>query len=102
MKDYSIIIRPINTEKSSNQQSSGHYAFMVKRDATKIDVKNEVKRIYGVDVKEIKTMLVTRKTRIVGRGRSWDKRPVYKKAIVTIKGKKTIDPNKIKIKEIKK
>jgi len=68
---------------------------MVKRDATKIDVKHAVKTIFGADVASVKTMLMPKKTRLIRGNRLWAKRPVFKKAIVTLKGKATIDPNKI-------
>jgi len=100
MKTHSTIIRTLITEKSSNIQAGGSYTFEIAKDATKIDVKNAVRDLYGVEVDKVTVMRVPKKTRTVGRGREWTKRPVYKKAIVRLKGKKTIDPNKIK--EIKK
>jgi large subunit ribosomal protein L23 len=96
MKPYNTIIRPIITEKSSNQQSLKRYTFAVKKRATKIDVKKAIKELYGVDVKEVRIIIAPSKTRMVKRGQLWIKRPLLKKAIVTLKGDKTIDPNKIK------
>ena len=95
MKIYDVIIRPLTTEKSSNMQAAGQYVFHVAKDATKIDIKNAVKTIYGADVKEVRTMIQPRKTRLIKRGKEWEKRPIMKKAVVTLKGKKSIDPNKI-------
>ena len=103
MKTYSTIIRSLTTEKSSEQQVGGQYTFQVSKDATKVDVKHAVKTLYGVDVAKVRMMLVPSKQRLVARGRMWTKRPVMKKALVTLKDKKTIDPNKIKgMKEPKK
>lgn len=96
MKPYETIIRSLVTEKSSNLQSKGQYSFEVRRDATKIDVKHAVKAIYGVEVKDVKISILPKKTRLIGRGRVLTKRPVTKKAFVTLKDKKTIDPFKIK------
>ena len=87
-------IRPVMTEKSSILQSKGQYMFKVDRSTTKIDVKNAVKELYGTEVKSVKMMVIPAKTRMLGRGRLWTKRPVAKRAIVTLKGKKTLDPNK--------
>jgi len=101
MHSYSTLIHPIVTEKASKQQEHGQYAFMVKKAATKIDVKHAIKDIYGVEVKEVKMMVVPSKSRMIRRGKLWKKRSVYKKALVTMKDGKTIDPNKIKIKEVK-
>ncbi len=96
MKNYSTIIQSIITEKSSAQQALGQYTFLVRRDATKIDVKMAVKAIYGVDAAKVRTIITPKKVRLVGRGREMTKRPLFKKAIVRLKGKQTIDPNKIK------
>ncbi len=90
------------TEKSSTAQAEGRYTFIIKRSATKIDVKHAVKAIYGVEVKDVKIIVVPKKTRLMGKGKLWNKRPVYKKAIVTLKDKKTIDPSKLILKETKK
>jgi len=89
------IIRTIATEKSSMQQGRGQYAFEVRRNASKVEIKKAVKSIYGVDAKDVKIIIAPSKKRMVGRGRILTKRPVLKKAIVTLKDKKTIDPNKI-------
>lgn len=89
------IIQSYQTEKSSSQQGNKQYSFVVRKDSTKVDIKRDIKELYGVDVKEVKTMVMPKKTRLL-RGRyEWAKRPVFKKAIVTLKGDKTIDPNKI-------
>lgn len=90
------IIQPIITEKSSRIQEGKRYTFLVKRTSSKIEIKQAIKEIYGVDAETIKTMILPSKVRMVGRGRALTKRPVYKKAIVTIKGNKSIDPNKLK------
>jgi len=95
MKTHSTIIQSIVTEKSSGQQANGQYTFLVKKDSSKIDIKNAVKAIYGVEVADVKTSIMPKKTRILKGKYEWIKRPVFKKAIVTLKGKKTIDPNKI-------
>jgi len=95
MKNYHTIIQPVTTEKSSLAQSRGQYTFLVSKAATKVDVKNAVKEIFGAEVKSVKIMITPKKERLIGRGRIWTKRPVAKKAIVTLKEGKTIDPNKI-------
>lgn len=95
MKTHSTIIQSYQTEKSSAQQGQKQYAFIVRKDANKVEIKQAVKDIYGVEVEDVKTMVMPKKTRLL-RGRyEWAKRPVFKKAIVTLKDNKTIDPNKI-------
>jgi large subunit ribosomal protein L23 len=96
MKDYSTIIQPIVTEKSANAQTRGQYTFLVQKTATKIDIKHAVKRLYGVDVDNVRTMVAPKKVRLIKGRYQMTKRPVMKKAIVTLKNKKTIDPNKLK------
>ncbi|MFA5820895.1 MAG: 50S ribosomal protein L23 [Candidatus Gracilibacteria bacterium] len=95
MNIYSHILKPVMSEKSSNQQGKGQYAFFVRRETTKIDVKNAIKAIYGAEVKDVKAMVSPKKTRLVGARRLYTKRAVMKKVIVTLKGKQTIDPHKL-------
>ena len=96
MKTLSPIIKPIMTEKSSRMQEGKKYSFEIIRKASKTDVKKAVEELYGVKAESVRIMLVPQKVRLLGRGREWTKRPVYKKAIVTLKGDKSIDPNKLK------
>jgi len=96
MKIYSTIVRPVLTEKSSMLQNMGQYSFEVSRGATKIDIKKAVKEIYGADVAKVTISILPKKTRSVGKGREITKRQLTKRAIVTLKDKKTIDPLKLK------
>lgn len=96
MKNNSPIIESLITEKSSEAQSRGKYSFRVTRDATKIDIKNAVKKLYGMDVKSVNIMISPKKTRLLKGKYEWAKRPCFKKAVVTLKAKKTMDPNKFK------
>lgn len=102
MNIHSAIIKSHLTEKSSSEQSHGRYSFLVRREATKVDIKNAVKSIYGVEAKSVKTMIAPKKTRLIKNRYALTKRPSLKKAIVTLKGKATIDPNKIKEAKSKK
>lgn len=95
MKSHALI-KSVVTEKSSRGQEKGQYTFMVRLDASKIEVKKEIKEVYGVDVDSVKTSILQSKIRVVGAKRKLVKRAKYKKATVTLKDKKTIDPNKIK------
>jgi len=96
MKALSPIIKPLVTEKASKAQEGKKYSFAVKRNASKKEIRKAVEEIYGVKVAEIRTMIMPKKTRVVRRGKQWTKRPVYKKAIVSLKEGKTIDPNNLK------
>lgn len=96
MKIFSTIVKNLITEKSSLAQEKGKYSFLVARDATKIDIKQAIKAIYGVDVATVRTMLVPKKVRILKGKYPMIKRPIRKKAVVTLKAKQTLDPNKFK------
>ena len=77
-----IIIAPIVTEKSTDSIGEGKYTFKVNKNATKIDIKNAVEKLFEVKVLSVNTMMVKGKEKRVGRnvGRTSD----WKKAIVTI------------------
>ena len=95
MKNFTTIIQSIVTEKASMNQSKGRYTFMVKRDATKIDIKNAIRSIFGAEVDSVRVMVSPKKIRILKGRYEWAKRPVFKKAIVKLKNNLTIDPNKV-------
>lgn len=95
MKVYSTIIRSVVTEKSSQAQEKNKYTFLVAKEATKTEVKKAIKAIFGVDVDTVRTIITPKKKRIVKGKYELIKRPNYKKALVTLKDNKTIDPNKI-------
>lgn len=96
MKTHSPIIETLVTEKSSLAQSRGKYSFIVTKDATKIDIKRAIRELYGVEAQDVNIMIAPKKVRMLKNKYPWAKRPVMKKAVVTLKGKKTLDPNKIK------
>ncbi len=88
------IIKPVVTEKATALEAKNMYVFWINRKATKIDVKNSIRDIYGVEVADVKMIHVHEKIRSAGR-RSITKRAKMKKAIVTLKGRKKLDPGKI-------
>jgi large subunit ribosomal protein L23 len=84
MKDpYSIIERPVVSEKTVDLQSQGKYTFRVAKDANKIEIRQAIERIYNVPVKSVNTLHVRGKLRRVGRGRP-GRQSSFKKAIVTL------------------
>lgn len=84
-----ILIAPILTEKSTRLSEEGrHYAFRVLSDANKIEIRLAIESRYpGIDVKEVRTMIVRGKRRRqqTKRGLVKGRRPSYKKAIVTLR-----------------
>ena len=77
-----VIIKPIITERSSEDLQEGKYTFKVNKKATNVDVANAVEKLFGVKVLRVNTITVKGKEKRVGRnvGRTSD----WKKAIVTI------------------
>ena len=77
-----VIVKPIITEKSYMEMSSGKYTFQTKIDATKIDIKNAVEKLFNVKVLKVNTMRYDGKTKRVGVHQG--KTAAWKKAIVWI------------------
>jgi large subunit ribosomal protein L23 len=84
-----VIVRPIISEKAERgRETSRQYAFEVHRDATKIQVKGAVEKLFGVKVTAIRTNIARGKNKRVGR--FMGRRPNWKKAIVTLREGDTI------------
>ena len=77
-----IILAPIVTEKSSADMANGRYTFEVAKNATKVQIKNAVEKLFEVKVLKVNTMNIQGKTKRVGVHEG--KTPAWKKAIVTI------------------
>jgi len=96
MTNLKVIIRPVVTEKSSAKTSEGKHVFEVQKSARKPAIKQAIEEIYGVKVIGIKTHIVPKKIRVFGKNRVLTKRPVTKRAIISLEKGKTLDPFKIK------
>jgi large subunit ribosomal protein L23 len=96
MTDLNVIIRPVVTEKSSLKNAEGKYVFEVKKSARKTTIKRVFEEMYGVKAVDIKTHIIQHKLRVLGRNRILTKRPVTKRAIISVAKGKTIDQFKIK------
>jgi large subunit ribosomal protein L23 len=84
-----VVKRPLVTEKSErNRAESRQFAFEVHRDATKIQVKQAVEKLFNVHVLAVRTAVIRGKNKRVGR--SIGRRPNWKKAFVTLKEGETI------------
>ena len=89
LADQDVVKRPLITEKSERgREAAQQYAFEVHRDATKIQVKSAVEKLFGVHVTAIRTAIARGKNKRVGR--NIGRRPNWKKAIVTLKEGETI------------
>jgi large subunit ribosomal protein L23 len=89
MSDIFIIKKPWITEKSTDLNKIGQYVFLVKKSATKPEVKKVVKEIYKVDV--VAVNIVNRPAKAKHMGAVRGTQPGYKKAIVTLKAGQKID-----------
>lgn len=89
MSDIFLIKQPWVTEKSTLLNESGKYVFVVKKSATKNEVKKAVKELYRVDAENVN--IVNRPDRVKRfRGREVTLSG-FKKAIVTLKEGQKID-----------
>ena len=86
MNEYDIIVRPHITERSTDAAANGKYTFVVDVNATKIDVKKAVEKIFNVKVLSVNTMRYDGKKRSRRQegGMSVGYTAKWKKAIVTI------------------
>ena len=88
-KAYQIILSPLVTEKSTQQSEYNKMVFSVPLNATKLEVKLSIEKIFSVKVKAVNTILLKGKVKrfkgVLGR------RSNTKKAIVTLAPGNTID-----------
>ncbi|NQX85795.1 MAG: 50S ribosomal protein L23 [Flavobacteriaceae bacterium] len=90
----SILIRPIITEKATNDSElNNRYTFQVKTKANKVEIKKAVEAAYGVSVEKVRTINVRpeRRTRYTKTGIQHGKTNAIKKAIVQLAEGETID-----------
>jgi large subunit ribosomal protein L23 len=84
-----VVKRPLITEKAERNREAAHqYAFEVHREATKIQVKQAVEKLFNVHVLGVRTAVVRGKIKRVGR--NVGRRPNWTKAFVTLKEGETI------------
>ena len=89
-----IIKKPVITEKmTAISEELNKYAFIVDKNANKIEIKKAVEKLYDVKVEAVNTMNYQgkKKSRYTKAGVISGRRPAFKKAIVTLKEGDTID-----------
>ena len=88
-KAYQIILNPLVTEKSTQQSEFNKMVFSVPVNATKLEVKSSIEKIFSVKVISVNTILLKGKVKrfkgVLGR------RSNTKKAIVTLAPGNSID-----------
>ncbi len=88
-----VLIKPLVTEKLSELNEQGRFAFLVDRDANKVEIKRAIEQMYGVTVESVNTMIAASKPKnrytkgAVVNGRT----KTYKKAIVKVADGEFID-----------
>jgi len=91
MQPEHVIKRPIYlTEKGNDlREADNKYLFEVDKNATKNDIRNAVEALFKVNVTSVNTLIMRGKVKRFGRMRN--KKPNWKKAIVTLESSDTID-----------
>ena len=88
-KALNIIQKPILTEKSTNLNQFNQYTFRVDLQASSLEIRNAIEKIFKVKVSKINTAIVRGKPKTFKGFSEYKKN--YKKAIVTLKEGQTID-----------
>ncbi len=88
-KIFSILKKPITTEKSTNLQQFNQYTFLVSKESNRHEIKQAIEKIFKVKVTKINTSILRGKAKSF-KG-SFGYRNDTKKAIVTLQEGNTID-----------
>jgi len=89
-----VLIKPLLTEKMLKQQEEARkYAFQVRKESNKIEIKRAVEAKFGVQVSNVRTINVKGKAKRMNtrRGLTRGQRASWKKAIVTLLEGQAID-----------
>ena len=90
MNIYDVIKKPLITEKTTIEKDARNIvAFVVHRDANKIEIKESVEKLFKVKVASVKTATIAGKVKRVGR--HVGKRSNWKKAYVTLQEGSSVD-----------
>ena len=90
-----FIVKPLVTEKINaiTEKANNRFAFVVRPEANKLEIKKEVEALYNVTVEKVNTMRYDGKSkcRYTRAGLINGRTNAFKKAIVTLKEGDTID-----------
>lgn len=90
-----FIIKPLVTEKMTKitEKRPNRYGFIVRPEANKLEIKNEIEAQYNVTVADVNTARYAgkRSSRYTKAGLIRGQKNAFKKAIVTLKEGETID-----------
>ena len=88
-KIYSILRKPLTTEKSINLQQFNQYTFVVAKNSNRNEIKQAIESIFKVKVTKINTSILRGKAKSFKGSHGY--RSDLKKAIITLKEGNTID-----------
>ncbi len=80
-----IILGTVVTEKAEAAKKRHVYTLQVRLNATKIDAEHALVRYFDVQVDSIRVLRTNPKVRLVGQGKSIEKRHRSKRMMVTLK-----------------
>ena len=86
---FSIINKPLMTEKSTNLNQFNQYSFIVSKDSNVIEIKSAIEKIFKVKVTKVNTLILRGKIKSFKGSSGY--RNDLKKAIVTLAEGNTID-----------
>lgn len=90
MNIYDVIKKPFVTEKSTVAKDDHNVvAFVVHRDANKIEIKSAAEQLFNVKVSAVRTIIVAGKTKRFAK--TIGKRSNWKKAYVTLQEGSSVD-----------
>lgn len=84
-----IIQKPLLTEKSTNLNQFNQYSFRVNINASSLEIKSAIEKIFKVKISKVNTLIIRGKLKKFKS--SYGYKSSYKKAIVTLKEGHTID-----------
>ena len=86
-----IILKPVVSEKSYSLLDDNVYTFVVRPDATKVQVREAIEAIFDVQVVKVNTLNRKGKRKRNRRSNALGKRPDTKRAVVTLAAGNRID-----------
>ena len=89
IEDFDVLLGPIVTEIATSLSEHGQIVFKVRIDATKVQIRRAVERLFDVKVTRVNTIRVTGKTKLFRQ--TLGRRSNYKKAVVTLAEGQNID-----------
>jgi len=88
-RSFSIIQKPILTEKSTNLNQFNQYSFVVSKNSTSSEIRDAIQKIFKVKVLKVNTSIMRGKSKSFKGSVGYKKD--FKKAIVTLAEGNTID-----------